>query len=138
MECHLCILKCRVFFQCLGSSVLLNWYGYQGNSSFNKTQLESLLSGVVYFLTPINQGSVGAVCNKSIAVRKKNLTQDAFHSLVHRYGDGHGSLEEKQIDKLLEDVNSTLKFRLTKKPVSTVLHCFVPSAKCKMATYMLK
>ena len=69
-------------------------------------------------ITPIIQGSVGAVCNKSFAAQKKNLTQTPFNSLLRQYGDGHGSLEEKHIDKLLEDVNTTLKFRLTKKPVS--------------------
>lgn len=68
-------------------------------------------------LTPIKGGIVGAVCNKSIG-EKKNFTQDAFNSLLRLYGNGSGSLEEKNIDQLLEDINSTLKFRLTKQPVS--------------------
>ena len=70
-------------------------------------------------LTPIKTGNVGAVCNNSTG--GKNFTENAFKSLLGQYGDGHGSLEEKQIDKLLEDINSTLRFRLTKKPVS-LLH----------------
>ena len=74
-------------------------------------------------LTPINQGSVGAVCNRPFAAQRKNFTQKPFNSLLRQYGDGHGSLEEKQIDKLLEDVNTTLKFRLTKKPVSFAGSC---------------
>lgn len=104
------------FFQCLGVEDLLKWHNYSSNTSFNRSQFQSLLPSVLFFLTPLEPGRVGAVCNKSTN-RSKNLTQNAYNSFLHQYGKGK-TLPETQIDKILDHINGTLKARLTKKPVS--------------------
>ena len=104
------------FFQCLGVEDLLNWHNYSSSQAFNRSQFQSFLPSILFFLTPLEPGSVGAVCNKSTS-RSKNLTQNAYNSFLHQYGKGR-TLPENQIDKILDHINGTLKARLTKKPVS--------------------
>ncbi|XP_065052555.1 zinc transporter ZIP10-like [Rhopilema esculentum] len=108
---------------CLGASSLLTWSKYANNVPLNRSQFKGLFPSILFLLTPIQPGTVGAVCNKSATQQAKNFTQSAFKSLLRQYG-GVSSLTESHVDKLLDDINSTLNWRLTKKPCFDVDDAF--------------
>ena len=53
----------------------------------------------------------------------KNLTSSprVFEFLVSQYGGKSGRLDEKILDTILEEINSTIGQGLTKKPVSIMV-----------------
>ncbi|XP_057292383.1 zinc transporter ZIP12-like [Hydractinia symbiolongicarpus] len=103
---------------CLTPKDFLKWYKYDENVTLSEEQFRESLAGVLYFLisdvvsrTDNYSGVVCKTFNSSIT----NGTSTLFTVFVTKYGGDNGKLNEKSLEKILEDVNKTIGHELSSK-----------------------